>query len=484
MSTAIVNNKNWHKTVKWTGIALGAIIALVIAGAALLAISVRQFQATGKIATNVSIAGIDASGLNASEALAKLETQLLPRLPTEVDLTYPNGVYTISREELGAAVVPAEAVCEAMQIGREGSWWEQIQTRLRLWRRGYDIPLRVWIDQHRLQQALKEIAAQIDCGPVDAQVRVTDDGQVEKVPGKVGITLQIDESQTLLQQALSDPWRRSVELAVLAQPPNISTEDLQNIEVVLSSYSTPFNPARVDRTHNLRLAIARVNNTVLLPGEEFSLNKTVGPRLAEAGYRAAPIFRENEVVPETGGGVCQVATTVYNAALLANMEMIERHHHSRPVVYCPPGRDATVYYGQLDMRFKNSLSHPVLILGGVEKNRLWVKFLGKAEDDYDVKLIRAGLRRSGYATKEVPDPELEEGQREVETEGRSGLSVTLIREVWSKEGELIARQTMHSDVYPAQTEIVRVGTKQTGAELAPAGESSATEPPLPPLRPE
>jgi len=478
-----MNKEGRRRIVKGIGIALAAIVALIVAAVVLLAVSAQQFQATDEIAANVSIAGVDVSELTATEAQARLERQLLPSLPAEVDLIHPNGTYTTSCEELGVAVLLDEAVREAMRVGRTGSLLERIQTRLRLRRYGRDVPIRVWIDQRRLRQTLEEIAAQIDCEAVDAEVRVTDDEQVETVPGKVGVTLQIDASEAVLQQALSEPLRRTVELAVIAQPPSISTEDLQNIEVVLGSYSTPFNPGQVSRTHNLRLAIARVNNTVLQPGEEFSLNETVGPRLAKAGYRTAPIFRENEVVPEIGGGVCQVASTTYNAALLANMEMLERHHHSRPVVYCPAGRDATVYYGQLDMRFRNSLGHPVLIIGGLKGNRLWVKILGKAEDDYNVELIRTGLSHSGYATKEVPDPELEEGKREIDTEGRSGVSVALIREIHSKDGELIKRQTMHNDIYPPQTEIVRVGTKQTGAELTTAEESSPPGPALLPIEP-
>jgi len=478
-----MDNEGRRKIVKRVGIALGIVVALAVAAVILLAVSTQQFQASNKIAANVSVAGIDVSGLTSTEAQAKLEKQLLPSLPTRVDLIHPNGTHTINREELGFTLLVDEAVTQALQIGRSGHLLGDLATKLYLWRNSRDLSIPVWIDQRRLRQTLQDIAAQIDCEPVDAEVQVTDDEEVEKVAGQVGVALQIDESQALLQQALSDPLRRSVELAVLTQPPNISTEDLKNIEVVLASYSTPFNPGQVGRTHNLRLAIARINNTVLQPGEEFSLNETVGPRLAKAGYRTAPIFRENEVVSETGGGVCQVASTIYNAALLANMEMIERHHHSRPVVYCPAGRDATVYYGQLDMRFKNSLSHPVLILGGVKGNRLWAKILGKAEDDYDVKLIRTGLSHSGYATKEVPDPELEEGKREIETEGRSGVSVTLIREIRSKDGELIDRQTMHNDVYPAQTKIVRVGTKQTEAELAPAEESGSPGPSLSPVEP-
>ncbi len=445
---------------KWTVIVLGMVAGLLIAAVIVLAITVQRFQATNAIIRNVTIAGVAVAGLSPAEAQSVLQTQWLPSLPTELELIHPNGSYSATREELGAAVLVDQAIVQAMQIGRTGGVIGGIRAQLRLWRHPTDVPVSAWADQRQLRVALHKVAEEINCDPVDAEISVTDDDQVEKVPGKVGVTLQIEESLAVLQEALSNPLRRSVELSVVAETPTISTEDLADIEVVLGGYSTPFKAWKRDRTHNLKLAMARVNKTVLQPGEEFSLNEIVGPRLSQAGYRNAPIFRDNEVVPELGGGVCQVATTTYNAALLTNLEILERRHHSRIVDYCPSGRDATVYYGQIDLKFKNSLSHPILLLGGIEDSRLWVKILGRAKDDYDVKLIRTGVSRFGHGTKEIPDPELEAGKRVVETDGHGGGRTTLIREVYSKDGELLARQTMHTDVYPAQTKVVRVGTKE------------------------
>lgn len=460
-----MNNVRNRTILKWALGSLGLIIVLFLAGLITLAISTRRFQATEKIARNVTVASVDVSDLLPAQARSLLERRWVPSLPSEVALIHPNGNYTVSREALGATILLDQAIDQASQIGRTGGVIGGMRTQLWLRMHVNNIPVLAWIDQDRLRATLGDVAEQIDCEPADAQVQVTDDNQVKKVPGTVGVTVQIDESLTILQEALTDPRMRSVELQVLAQPPTISTEDLANLEVVLSSYSTPFQPWKRSRTHNLRLAMSRVNKTMLKPGEEFSLNEIVGPRLSEVGYRNAPIFKDNEVVPEIGGGVCQVASTVYNAALLANLEILERQHHSRIVDYCPSGRDATVYYGQIDMRFKNSLEHPILILGGIKDNQLWTKILGKTSDDYDVKLIRTGLSRSGYETKEIPDPELEAGQREVEIEGHGGGRATLIREIQTKEGELVDRQTMHTDIYPSQTEVVHVGTK--GAETEP-----------------
>ncbi len=458
-----------RKVLKWILI-IAAIVAVgVIGGLIAVVIGIQQFAATDKIAPHVTVSGVPVGGLTQPQAIATLQQQLLPRLPVEVELEYPGGSYAVPPQQLGATVMLQDAVAQAYRLGRVGPLVDKLVTYLRLRRAGVDIAVRVRVDEQRLHTALIELVDEINREPRNAQVKVVDD-QVEIEPGQTGVSLQIAASLAALRVALSDPWCRRVELCVEVQPPPIAPEDLANIEVVLSSYSTPFNPAKVGRTHNLELGMGHINETVLQPGEEFSLNETVGPRLAKEGYRSADIFREGEVVPETGGGVCQVTTTVYNAALLANLEILERHHHSRPVVYCPAGRDATVYYGQIDMRFRNTLSHPILILGGREGNRLWAKILGKTEDDYDVKLVRTGVSRFGFGVKEIEDSQLPAGTREVETPGRGGTRATLFREVY-RDGELIKRERMHSDVYPAQTEIVRVGTQPVqpvpGPSLAP-----------------
>jgi len=236
--------------------------------------------------------------------------------------------------------------------------------------------------------------------------------------------------------------------------------------VVLGQYTTKFRPHQRDRTHNLRLAAAALNETVIKPGEVLSLNERIGQRLEERGYRPAPIFIEGEVTASTGGGVCQIASTTYNAALLANLDIVERHHHSRPVDYVPTGRDATVYWGQYDLKIRNNLSHAVLLLATVGESSLTMKFLGAAEDDYDVEITRSGLTRIGYSTQEVPDPELEEGTRKVEKEGRSGWRVTVHRKV-TRNGKLVREQKLHDDYYPPQNEIVRVGTKKKPPAPAP-----------------
>lgn len=467
-----------RKILKRTLIAAVSIVTVVAIGLLAALASVYRFAATDKIAANVAIAGVPVGGLSEQAARAAVEEQLLPRLPHEVELTYPGGSWRVTRESLGASVMLPQAVEQARRVGREGGLLSRLFTHVRLRRKGIDVPVQTRVDEQQLRRTVVDVAGQLNCPPRDAEIKVVND-QVEIVPGEIGMDVQVELSVDAIRVALANHWQHHAELVVEVQPPAIATEDLADIEVVLSSYTTPFNPGQVGRTHNLKLAMNHVNETLVKPGEEFSLNEIVGPRLRAEGYRAAPIFKDGEIVPETGGGVCQVSTTIYNAALLANLEILERHHHSRPVVYCPGGRDATVYFGQLDMRFRNSLSYPILILGGREGNQLWTKILGKSEDDYDAKLLRTDVATLSFGVKEVSDPTLEAGKKKVETPGRAGLRVTLIREVY-KDGELIKHQRLHTDTYRPQTKVVRVGTKEPEPpEEETAGPSLA---PLPPVK--
>ncbi len=134
-------------------------------------------------------------------------------------------------------------------------------------------------------------------------------------------------------------------------------------------------PNKPARNNNLRIACKAINGTIIYPGEVFSFNKTVGVRSASKGYKKASTFRgANEVIQSYGGGVCQVASTVFNTALVANMQIVERHQHSQRVHYGKLGRDATVYYGSQDFKFRNNTNHPIMIRMWLEDQKVQCAF--------------------------------------------------------------------------------------------------------------
>jgi putative cell wall-binding protein len=138
----------------------------------------------------------------------------------------------------------------------------------------------------------------------------------------------------------------------------------------ISRYSTYFDLSLVNRTNNIRLASKALDGILLAPGARFSFNKSVGERTVEAGYKEALIISEDTFIPGIGGGVCQVSSTLYNAALLAHLEILERHAHTLPISYVPPGQDATVSYPDLDLKFRNSLNVSLMIRSSIVGNTL------------------------------------------------------------------------------------------------------------------
>jgi len=200
--------------------------------------------------------------------------------------------------------------------------------------------------------------------------------------------------------------------------------------VALGSCSTPLGGSSPERVRNLALAASRIEGTVLLPGEPFSFNETVGERTAEAGYGYAPTLLYGERVPLLGGGICQLAGTLYNAVLLSDLDVLERHRHSTPVDYTPLGQDATISWGAQDVVFRNTLENPIRIEAGVEGNQVIVRVFGREPLEYDVAL------------------ETEEWEVEPTEEGTEpGFEVTLYR-VRSREGRVVERQYLHRDYYP------------------------------------
>ncbi len=214
-------------------------------------------------------------------------------------------------------------------------------------------------------------------------------------PSENGIDfkISIDEAKQLVQNSEAEC---EVPLKVLY--PNVTTNMIgqEAFPDLLGSFSTNYvsNP---DRTTNLRLAANKINGTVLMPGEVFSYNGIVGERTISAGYKNAAIYQNGEVVDGLGGGICQISTTLYNAALFANLEMVELYNHQFVPSYVTAGRDATVVYGVKDFKFKNSRKYAIKITcsvsGGVAKFQIWGI---KEPTEYDVSVYANVSRTASY----------------------------------------------------------------------------------------
>ncbi len=348
----------------------------------------------------------------------------------------------------------------------------------------------------RAERTLSESVA-LDIDKVYAEVhKEVCDAHLEKsgegnkiVPHVVGVDFDLEAAKIAYEKTPGEV----IKIPLTLTQPKVLTKHLEvNLfKHCLAEVETHFSPKKVARTANVRLSASLINGTVLNPGEEFSYNKTVGPRTAARGFKEAGIFSQGEVVDGIGGGICQTSSTLYMAAIKANMKITERTNHSFYVDYAPKGEDATVVYGSLDFRFKNTSPYPIKIVATSKNNYIRVKIMGTEPDEArTVKLTKKTHSTTPYTTREKQTSELPAGERKVEQKGQEGLSMTVWRNVYDKNGKLVESYVENKSKYKPMPEIVLVGTGKSQAASAPAAsevkppETAAPQTPAPAPAPE
>lgn len=280
----------------------------------------------------------------------------------------------------------------------------------------------------------------------------------EIVDEQVGVDYDLDESIQAFNKAKDG---ESFEISATIIQPKITKEILQKnlFKDVLGTYTTRVNGTST-RKNNVRLAGVKCDGVILLPGEEFSYNQTVGKRTTSAGFGAAGAYVNGETVDTVGGGICQSSSTIYNAVLLANLQITERTNHSYVSSYVPLGQDATVSWGSLDFKFKNNRDYPIKIAVSYSNSRLTCKIYGTDVDGTTVKIVNQRLSTTPYQTVYKDDPTLEEGKEKVDVTGYSGAKAQTYRKVYDKNGKLISSTKEAYSVYKRRDKVVLRGTKK------------------------
>ena len=227
----------------------------------------------------------------------------------------------------------------------------------------------------------------------------------------------------------------------------------------LASYTTRYDPSNKNRGNNLTISAEKIDGTIIMPGETFSYNQTVGERTIAAGYKEAGAYAGGKVVQDVGGGICQTSSTLYNAALLANLEIVDRSNHQFLTSYVSAGRDATVSWGAIDFQFKNTRSYPIKIEASAKNGVCEMNIYGiKEETEYEVVIQSVVLSYIPYTTKYENDNTLEEGKEVVEQSGYTGCTSEAYR-ILKLNGEVISKTLLSKDTYDPMTRIIRRGTK-------------------------
>lgn len=242
--------------------------------------------------------------------------------------------------------------------------------------------------------------------------------------------------------------------------PNVTTNQIGNepFPDLLSQFSTSFTSSGYNRSNNIILSSAKLNGLVLMPGEEFSYNQAVGQRTRAAGFREAGAYSNGKVVQEVGGGICQVSSTLYNAVLYANLEIVERTNHYFNPGYVKAGLDATVSWGGPDFRFRNNRNYPIRIVTDTSGKKLKVYIYGlKTDDDCTVVLDPRYISSVPYKTTYQNDASLATGETRVVSSGSNGWKTATYKYVYDKNGTLISSECISRDTYSPHNKVVAVG---------------------------
>lgn len=227
----------------------------------------------------------------------------------------------------------------------------------------------------------------------------------------------------------------------------------------LATYSTRYDPSNKNRSNNVEISTKKIDGTILMPGETFSYNQTVGERTISEGYKEAGAYAGGKVVQDVGGGICQTSSTLYNVALLANLEIVDRTNHQFLTSYVSAGRDATVTWGGIDFKFKNTRSYPIKIEAKAKNGVCSMTIYGIKEDkEYEVTIQSVIKSYIPYTTKYENDASLEKGEEVVEQAGYTGCTSEAYR-ILKLNGEVVSKTLLSKDTYDPMTRIIRRGTK-------------------------
>lgn len=290
----------------------------------------------------------------------------------------------------------------------------------------------------------------------------------------VDFKISIEEAQKLLEENKEE---YTIPLKITVPEKTIKNLGEEAFPDLISTYTTRYDASNYNRSNNLSIAAKKINGTVLLPGETFSYNKVVGERTIAAGYKEAGAYAGGKVIQSVGGGICQISSTLYNTALLANLEIVYRSNHQFETGYVAASRDATVSWPGLDFKFKNTRTYPIKIVASAKSGVAKISIYGiKEETEYEVVIQSKVLSYIPNTTKYIEDSSLEEGKEVVEQSGHNGCQSEAYR-ILKLNGKVVSKTLLSRDTYDAMQTIIRRGTKKK--EAAPTTPATPTTPTTP-----
>ena len=456
---------------------IGLLGHAVAAAAISLWMAAPVYAGEAVIPEGVFIGEFSLGGKTKDEAQKEIQAYVDALADRKVTLDVEGQTVEATAEELGFSWSNPEALDEASAAGTEGNLIQQYMTRMDLQKEPLKLELETAADAEKVNAFVTEQCQNLTAEPVDASI-VRENGAFQITPGQAGLTVDAEATKAALDQAFEETEGDvSVKAVVTKQEPAVTEEDLASIQDVLGTFSTNFNSSSASRAGNVRNGAAKINGQVLMPGETLSGYECLSPFTTANGYYAAASYENGQVVDSIGGGVCQLSTTLYQAALRAELEIVQRQNHSMIVTYVKPSMDAAIAGTVKDLKFTNNYSTPIYVEGITEGGTLTFTIYGKETRPANrkVEFVSETLRRvDPGAPEQRVDPSMEPGSRRQIQSSHAGIQSRLWKVV-TVDGVETERTLLHTDTYNASKAIVLVGPS-VPPENQPAAAPAETQP--------
>ena len=375
--------------------------------------------------------------------------------------SYADGVITLDKGQTGYSL-NKEALLEALDTKLRTADFTPAEGALK--------------ESHPQALSAETIAQSVNTEVVQTALDLESDPTGNTIrAGTQGVHVEI----SALQTAINSSNRHETVQCTLTNPDyTVSEYKALLFRDVLGQCTTDFNPGNKGRTTNVLLATDFCNGVILMPGDVFSYNDTVGPRTYERGFKDATIYVGNSAEDGVGGGICQVTSTIYYAALRADLKIVERYAHSREVTYVPKGEDATVAWGSKDFKFENNTGFPMKVVTSHKSNNLTVKLYGTNLNNKTVKIETTVLSKTPFEVVYKVDETLAPGTEKVDSNGYTGYQTESYRVVYI-DGVEVSRTFENKSTYKKYDKVILHNPKPAADPATPVG-PSVTEPTIDP----
>ena len=418
---------------------------------------------------HVYIGETDVSGMNEEEAKQALLAKVEEYGEAKATIKVGEESTEATLQELGLSMDNVDkTVKQAISYGKQGSVWKRWNQIRKLKKENKVFDDDFALDTEKMSAVIAEKAQPLEVRAQNATIRHTGNG-FEITDEVEGTIIDTNTSIEKLTEYLNTEWDyKDLEFEVIqtVEEPEIRREDLESIQDELGSFYTAAGSGT--RVTNIARATELINGTVLMPGETYSVEQATVPYTEENGYVSGSAYENGQVVQNIGGGLCQVSTTLYNAVLYAELEIVTRSAHSMIVTYVEPSRDAAIAEGLKDLQFKNSYDTPILIEGYLDgSNNLWFHIYGKETrpSNRSVEYESETLEVIDYTTKYVADSGLTLGEMNSEGSKINGRVAKLWKVVY-EDGKEVSRKVMNNSRYNASELKITVGTYSENSEAS------------------